>query len=109
MLPPCVISMKTYIPLKFPREYARLYPLESIRLPEVGEKPGGMPDVAWNPWNDLRRRDDVAAAGPPFPYGPLGDEEYRKRVRQSYFAAVTYVDDLFGRLIAGIFGFHHCL
>ena len=95
---------KPHIPLKFPREFSDLYPLDSIQLPDLRSrtKPADLPDVAWNPWNDIRRRDDVAAAHPAFPFGPLLPDDYQRRVRQSYFSSISYVDDLFGKLMSGI-------
>jgi hypothetical protein len=30
--------------------------------------------VAWNPWTDLRERDDVAALNISFPFGPIPGE-----------------------------------
>jgi len=95
---------KPHIPLKFPLDYDSLYPVETIRLPYLKDrtKPSGLPEVAWNPWNDIRRRDDVAASRPAFPFGPLLPDEFQKKIRQSYFAAISYVDDLFGKLLAGV-------
>ena len=92
---------KPHIPLKFPIEYTSLYPIDSIELPSLKRRsrPANLPEVAWNPWNDLRRRDDVAAARPPFPFGPLAPDEFQRRIRQSYFAAISYVDALFGKLL----------
>ena len=60
-----------------------------------------MPIVAWNPWNDMRERQDVQATKPPFPFGPL-PQDYQKLVRQHYYAAVSYVDDLIGQLLDGM-------
>ena len=72
---------KPHIPLKFPKEFSRLYPLESIALPLMRRKPEAMPQVAWNPWNDLRRRDDVKDANPEFPYGEILPEDFQRRIR----------------------------
>jgi len=33
--------------------------------------PPKLPTVAWNPWADLRERDDVKRLNVSFPYGPL--------------------------------------
>lgn len=57
-----------------------------------------MPEVAWNPWNDIRKRDDINQFNISFPYGPMPDEEIKK-LKQAYYAAVTYVDDLVGQLL----------
>ena len=33
--------------------------------------PPGLPSVAYNPWMDLRRREDVRGLNTSFPYGPI--------------------------------------
>lgn len=33
--------------------------------------PKQLPSVAYNPWTDLRRREDVQALNLSFPYGPI--------------------------------------
>ena len=60
-----------------------------------------MPPVSYEPWTDLRLRDDIAALHPSFPYGPL-PSEYSRRIRQSYYAATSYMDHLVGRLLTGL-------
>ncbi|UYV81785.1 IDS [Cordylochernes scorpioides] len=87
---------KPHIPLKFPKEYMDLFP--DMGLAENYTKPEGLPDIAWNPWEDLRRRDDVKALNVSFPYGPL-PLDYQKEVRRAYYAATTYIDDLIGQVL----------
>lgn len=36
--------------------------------PDVPKK---LPDVAYNPWTDIRKREDVQALNLSFPYGPI--------------------------------------
>ena len=64
---------KPHIPLKYPKEYGDLYPLEEIQLAPHPTYPDRMPLVAWNPWTDLRERDDVKALNISFPFGPVPD------------------------------------
>ncbi|GAB6026904.1 hypothetical protein CHUAL_013549 [Chamberlinius hualienensis] len=92
---------KPHIPLKYPKKYLNLYPLESIPLAPDRTKTKNMPDVAWNPWTDLREREDVQALRPEFPYGPLPDD-YQRLVKQSYYASVSYVDDQVGQLLKAL-------
>ena len=68
--------------------------------------PANMPPVAYEPWTDLRLRDDIAALHPKFPYGPL-PRNYSRKIRQSYYAATSYMDHLVGKLLTGLkkFGF----
>lgn len=35
--------------------------------------PKNLPRVAWNPWTDLREREDVQTLNVSFPYGPVPD------------------------------------
>ena len=54
--------------------------------------------MAWNPWTSLRRRDDVAASRPGWPWGPL-DPDMGRRIIQGYYSATSYMDMLVGRLL----------
>lgn len=48
-----------------------LYNVSDIVLPKDGYKPAGLPSVAWNPFMDVKRRDDVAKLNISFPYGVI--------------------------------------
>ena len=60
--------------------------------------PPGLPTVAWEPWSDVRKREDVIALNVSFPYGPMPDD-FSRRIIQHYYAATTYMDDQFGRVL----------
>uniref|UniRef100_A0A8C4N5W9 Iduronate 2-sulfatase n=1 Tax=Eptatretus burgeri TaxID=7764 RepID=A0A8C4N5W9_EPTBU len=90
---------KPHIPLKYPKEYKRLYSLSDVGLAPDHLVPSGLPPIAYNPWMDIRARDDVAALNVSFPYGPL-PKHFQKRIRQSYYAAVSYIDAEVGRLLS---------
>lgn len=64
---------KPHIPLKYPSKYLQLYPLSKISLAPNRSKPKKMPSVAWNPWCDLRKREDVQALNISFPFGQIDD------------------------------------
>lgn len=51
--------------------FSELYPLDEIKLAKFHTKPRGLPSVAWNPWTDLRERDDVKSLNVSFPFGPI--------------------------------------
>ncbi|NXU49841.1 IDS sulfatase, partial [Turnix velox] len=89
---------KPHIPLRYPQEFIKLYPLENITLAPDPWVPKQLPSVAYNPWMDIRQRDDVKALNVSFPYGPLPDD-FQRLVRQSYYAAVSYLDVQVGRLL----------
>lgn len=48
-----------------------LYPLDKMSLPPDPDVPKGLPSVAYNPWTDIRKREDVQALNISFPYGPI--------------------------------------
>lgn len=89
---------RPHIPFKFPIEYLKYHPIEKFDSPNVPYKPYNLPSVAWNPFNDIRKRDDIKYWNITYPYGPV-DEELRRKLRQHYYASVTYVDDLIGSLL----------
>ncbi|XP_014375868.1 iduronate 2-sulfatase [Alligator sinensis] len=89
---------KPHIPLRYPQEFLKLYPLENITLAPDPWVPEELPPVAYNPWTDIREREDVQALNISFPYGPV-PEDFQRLIRQSYFAAVSYLDTQVGRLL----------
>lgn len=45
--------------------------------------PAGLPPVAYNPWTDVRKREDVQRLNVSFPYGPIPkDFQVRGRRRR---------------------------
>ncbi|XP_074650665.1 iduronate 2-sulfatase-like isoform X2 [Tubulanus polymorphus] len=70
---------KPHIPLKYPKEFL----------------------VAWNPWTDLRMRDDVKQLNISFPYGPV-PKFYQRLMRQSYYAATSYMDYCVGKVLSAL-------
>nr|XP_060612450.1 iduronate 2-sulfatase isoform X1 [Anolis sagrei ordinatus] len=92
---------KPHIPFRYPKEFLKLYPLENVTLAPDPDIPKELPSVAYNPWTDIRHREDVAALNISFPYGPI-PEDFQRRIRQSYFASVSYLDMLVGKLLNGL-------
>ncbi|KAG1714664.1 Iduronate 2-sulfatase [Nymphon striatum] len=90
---------KPHIPLKYPKKYLDLYPLSSIPVAPGSKRSHLLPSIAWNPWTDIRLRDDVKSWNVSFPYGPIQDYNQRL-IRQSYFAATSYMDDQVGKVLA---------
>lgn len=92
---------KPHIPFQFPKKYLRHHPIYKFKYYPAGMsyKPYGMPNVAWNPYTDLRKRNDVRRLNVTTPFGPIPDW-FGAKIRQHYAASVTYVDDLIGRLIS---------
>ena len=92
---------KPHIPHKFPAEFLSYHPLDSIKLAENSERPSKLPTVSWNPYKSLRKREDVAASDPGWPWGPMGDDMARL-IKQGYYSAVTYMDSLVGEIVSHI-------
>ncbi|KAL5012835.1 hypothetical protein ScPMuIL_011386 [Solemya velum] len=92
---------KPHVPLKYPKAFLELYPLDDIHLAPDPHFPPGMPLVAWNPFTHMRKRDDVKKLNISFPFGPVPDH-YQLLVRQSYFAATSYTDSLIGELLQAL-------
>lgn len=77
------------------------HPIENITIDYNTGIPHNLPSVAWNPWNDVRRRDDIANLKLNYPYAQM-PLEWTKKIVQNYNAAVTYIDDLIGQLLKEI-------
>lgn len=92
---------KPHIPFKYPKKFLDLYPLSKIKLPADDTLPPGLPSVAWNPWDDVRRRDDVQKLNVSYPYGPI-PEYFQKLIIQSYYAATSYMDEQVGHLLSAL-------
>ncbi|CAD0198997.1 unnamed protein product [Chrysodeixis includens] len=90
---------KPHIPLKFPKQYLDRVPINKVEPPKHPSMPRNMPLVAWHPWSDLRRRDDIARLNISFPLG-LMPKDWSLKIRQSYYAAASYIDDLVGVLMS---------
>uniref|UniRef100_A0A1A9Z969 Sulfatase N-terminal domain-containing protein n=1 Tax=Glossina pallidipes TaxID=7398 RepID=A0A1A9Z969_GLOPL len=90
---------KPHINFRFPIHYMKRFPLENFYnyTPDTF-RPNEMPKVAWNPYSDIRSRDDFCNLNISFPYGPI-PALLRAQIRQAYYASVSYVDNLFGKFI----------
>ncbi|XP_046431986.1 iduronate 2-sulfatase isoform X3 [Neodiprion fabricii] len=74
------------------------HPLEKFDVPDNYKWSENVSYAAYNPWLDLRKRDDVKKLDLKFPFQKI-PRYYAKLIIQSYYAAVTYVDDLIGLLL----------
>lgn len=72
---------KPHIPLKYPKEFDLLYPLDNITLAADRHKPTDLPSVAWNPFMDIKGRDDIASLNITFPYGEIPTHDQVKNGR----------------------------
>lgn len=92
---------KPHIPFRIPQEYLSLYPIDNITLALDPDVPILLPSVAYNPWTDVRKREDVQKLNISFPYGPI-PKDFQLRIRQHYYAAVSYMDSQVGRLLSAL-------
>lgn len=92
---------KPHIPFKIPQKYFNYHPVEKFTKPDFSQLPYDLPTTAWNPYNDIRKRYDVQQLNISYPFGPM-DHDFGLRIRQSYYAAVTFVDDLIGELLSNV-------
>lgn len=103
--PPYFVAVglhKPHIPLRFPRAYLQRHePVERFAAPPFAYVPHALPAVAFAPFTDIRRRSDVQRQNVSFPFGPM-PAAFGQRVRQAYYAAVSYVDDLVGELMRAV-------
>ncbi|CAL1683158.1 unnamed protein product [Lasius platythorax] len=89
---------KPHIPMKYPERYLKYHPIWKFNMPEPYLWPDNVNNVAYNPWTDLRWRRDIAKLRLKFPWEKI-PEKYGKLIIQSYYAAVSYVDNMIGKLI----------
>uniref|UniRef100_A0A8C5Q3H4 Iduronate 2-sulfatase n=1 Tax=Leptobrachium leishanense TaxID=445787 RepID=A0A8C5Q3H4_9ANUR len=92
---------KPHIPFRFPKEFLKLYPIENITLAPDPYIPKKLPLVAFNPWTDIRKREDVQALNISFPFGPI-PKHFQRLIRQSYYASISYLDTQVGKLLSAL-------
>ena len=76
-----------------------LHPVDNFNKDYL--RPFDLPDVSWNPYNDLREREDFKTLNVSFPFGPV-PSEFAAKIRQHYYASVSYVDNLLGQLLDSV-------
>ncbi|XP_076641696.1 iduronate 2-sulfatase isoform X2 [Halictus rubicundus] len=89
---------KPHIPFKYPKKYLKHHPLRKFKVPDPYEWPENVSSIAYNPWIDLRKRKDIESLNLNFPWERIPNS-FGKLIMQSYYAAVSYIDDLIGKLI----------
>ncbi|XP_075972630.1 iduronate 2-sulfatase [Anticarsia gemmatalis] len=92
---------KPHVPIKFPKEYLEQIPLNKVKPQRHPYMSHNTPTVAFHPWTDVRHRDDIARLNIPFPWGTM-PYDWSLKIRQSYYAATMYVDDLIGQLMSWV-------
>ena len=85
---------RPHMPFIAPKHYWDLYDPAQIKLAPNPFLPNDAPAFASNDASELRRYKGVAKTGP-----PVTDEEARTLI-QGYYASISYVDTLVGKLLA---------
>ena len=83
---------KPHLPFCAPQKYWDVYQRDEIPLPESDRHPNGAPELAVRSWGELEGYTDVPNNS------QLSLPEIR-RLRHGYYACVSYVDALVGRLL----------
>ena len=83
---------KPHLPFCAPRKYWELYKPETIPLPVHDQYPADAPELATRSWRELEGYSDIPQDG------NLTPDQVR-RLRHGYYACVSYVDALVGRLL----------
>jgi len=83
---------KPHLPFCAPKKYWDLYGRDRIPLPEYAKHPQDAPELAVRSWKELEGYTDIPADG------QLTGEKV-KELRHGYYACVSYVDALVGRLL----------
>jgi arylsulfatase A-like enzyme len=86
---------KPHLPFISPKRYHDLYPLEKISVAGNPFHPKGAPPYALTNSGELRAYEGMPKSGPV-------DDETAKRLRQAYYACVSYTDANIGHLLDGI-------
>ncbi|XP_052899267.1 iduronate 2-sulfatase [Anopheles moucheti] len=92
---------KPHIPFRIPIKYLDQHPVSKFKTLDLDYPPYGLPSVAWSSFLDVRNRDDVQQLNVSFPFGRVPDH-FKLQIRQHYYAAVTYVDELIGQLLKDV-------
>lgn len=86
---------KPHLPFCAPQKYWDLYEREEIPLPEFAEHPQDAPELAVRSWKELEGYTDI-------PMGERLTSDQIRRLRHGYYACVSYVDALVGRLVTSL-------
>lgn len=83
--------VRPHLPFIVPREYFDLYPIQSLELPPV--KFDDLADKPWAARSNALVDDDIEIRR---------HENGRARVIQAYYACVSFVDDMVGRVVGAL-------
>lgn len=85
---------KPHLPFVAPKKYWDMYPYEQVGLPQITDPPTHSNKYTLRSWGELRNYYGM----PKYRPQPVGEDTTRI-LRQGYYACVTYVDALIGKLL----------
>ena len=88
--------LKPHLPFVFPEEYLSQTEFSKVGLPYV---PEGWPHIAWHDQGELTHYGDIVDLNVSVAYNQSIPEWKASELRRAYFASVTYIDHLLGRLL----------
>lgn len=83
---------KPHLPFCAPSKYWDLYERDQIPVPQDTQHPKDAPELAIRSWRELEGYTDISTDG-------MVPDDKMKELRHGYYACVSYVDALVGRLI----------
>ncbi|KAL8621043.1 hypothetical protein ACOMHN_040568 [Nucella lapillus] len=92
---------RPHLPFAYPKEYLDLYPMSKINLAPNPYYPPWLPEVAWTPYEELKKYDDIKVLNISEPFGMM-PVDYQYKLRQSYSAATSYTDAQVGRVLKAL-------
>jgi iduronate 2-sulfatase len=89
---------KPHEPFVFPESFFSNYSADSISLPDNDKAPDQMPEVAWSTYSGLRTFQDIEVFNPTGDIGTVLPDDVVKDLRRAYYATVSYIDTLVGKI-----------
>ena len=91
---------RPHLPLIAARQYYDLYPEADISIASSPYVPENLPTIAWSNWGELQEYEDIAALGVDGSFNTSLPDYYAIDVRRAYYATVSFIDALFGEVLA---------
>eukprot|EP01084_Bolivina_argentea_P093703 168486_1 len=107
---------KPHLGFYAPRYYYNLYPAQSTKLANPNRPPINMPPIATNNCSEISNYNDVGPNITTMDYKWIGSnktykialitDEYSHYLRAAYYAAASFADSQFGRVIQGLYEYN---
>ena len=91
---------RPHLPHVAPKQFYDLYNTSDITVASNPHVPEGLSNLAYSKWGELRAYEDVAALNIPNDFNTTLPDYFAIDLRLAYYATVSFVDSLFGELLA---------